>query len=373
MSLINYPADLKFCERITSPLLFQPDWHSILRIALWFLFFIVLAHIITPRVKPQLPFTKEMMKQSLTPLATTPSDPRYVRLDKQNMSGKIIWVGGSSLAITNKDNTYRFLPDKGAVSIKMASRLLDSYTMTLDAISRQPEKLVVVINPFWVMNDKSLFFKTNMMNAGTKLWANKTDWPLIPLLTSPGNILWGVAAQHHTLVANGYDYLKLAQPSKPKAVKKDKSAKPKKLSYNQPLLFWISQRYEPDTNFTSFDAKDWQVKAMMQNKITESIWGQKILRQMFEKIKESGIPTLIYIAPTSPDLERTEARVAYQTVMGQIDAIAGEFSTPNIRYIGRVPATVTRTLTFTDHLHLSDSGTLPSYLTNEIKQLRAAQ
>lgn len=365
---LNFPKDLKWIEKITAPFLVTPNRASLIRIAAWTLTFLIIAHFTALKVSPQLPFTKEMSAQGLTPLASTPSDPRYTRLDIKDLSNSVVWVGGSSLAIANND-TYNFLPTEGAVSMKMASRLLDSYTMTLDAIERRPKAMVVVINPFWVMNDKSAFFKTNMMNSGAGLWANKNDWSLIPLLVSPGNMLWNALGQHHNVIANGYDYLKLAQPDKPVKPKKASAQKPKTLSYNQPMLFWISQRYETDTDFTAFDAKKWQVQAMAQNNIAESVWGQKILRNLFEKIRYHNIPTLVYVAPTHPDLERTQARVALRTVKGQIDLIAKDYANNNLRYIGQIPDNVLNTLTFTDYLHLSNSGTLPAYLNNEITKL----
>jgi len=368
---LNAPHDLKWLEKFATPFFLTPNRASIIRIILWTFIFLVIAHFVAPKMPPQLPFTKEMTAQNLTPLASTPSDPRYMRLDKKDLSDSLIWVGGSSLAIIN-NGSYGFLPPEGAVSIKMASRLLDSYTMTLDAIKRRPKAMIVVINPFWVMNDKSAFFKTNMMNSGVSLWMNQTDWPFIPLLASPGNMLWGAVGRHHTVIANGYDFLKLAQPDKPAIPKAAQEKKAKTLSYDQPLLFWISQRYETKTDFTDFDAKQWQIKAMAQNNISESVWGQKILHNLFSHIKQSNIPTLIYIAPTSPELERTEARVALQSVIDQINIIANQNKADNIRFLS-IPNDIVTTLTFTDYLHLSDSGDLPAYITRELNQLQGKQ
>ncbi|MEM9469518.1 MAG: hypothetical protein AAF988_05090 [Pseudomonadota bacterium] len=374
---MTLPDDLKFLERFITPLQLEVSPASILRVCLWTIFFSLLAHLLAPKVKPQLPHNDILKTSSITPLASTPSDPRYTRLDlKKVPDNSIIWVGGSSLAIMedNKEN-YTFLPsliDTGLqqhLSIKMASRLLDTYTMTLDAIEREPDVLFVALNPFWILNDKSLFFKTNLMNRGTALWTNENDWPLMPLLSSPGNLLWNGLGRHHAVMANGYDYLKLAQPPKPKKVKRIEPKQKRKLTYNQPLLFWISQRYDTETDFSLFDTRQWQLKSMEQNNEEESQLAQQLLRNMFKRIKDSGIPTLIYLAPTDYSLTETNAIEGLRAVQRQINKIAYEYKSPNIRLVS-VPFETYDTLTFKDYLHLSDAGTLPGVLSAQIESMR---
>lgn len=373
---MNLPHDLKFAERFIKPFVLTPDWFSLARIVAWFIVFLVALHFIVPSITPNLPHSKELAATNVIPLATTPSDPRYMRLDQSTVpDNSIIWVGGSSLAIKEGGKeTYTFLPSKvdtnanQYLSIKMASRLLDTYTMTLDAIERKPKALFIVLNPFWVMNDKSSFFKTNMMNSGPDLWVNTNNWPLIPLLSSPGNYLWSLGGKHHKLIGNGYDYLKLIMPSKAKNKTKTSKQTSKKLSYNQPLLFWISQRYDTQTDFTTFDAKQWQIKAMEQNDKDNSAFAHKIFRNLLHQIKQSGIPTLLYLAPTDYSLTETPALSSYRAVQAQFNMISDEYKSSNIRIV-RIPEDVYDSLVFTDYLHLSDSGKLPEFLKNEISAI----
>lgn len=390
---MNLPPDLQFTERFIKPFTLTPNWFSLLRIFLWFTFFVITFHFITPSTEPKLPYLKEMKSAGITPLATTPSDPRYMRLDQSTVpDNSIIWVGGSSLAIKEEGSEeYTYLPSQVEtntnqyLSIKMGSRLLDTYTMTLDAIKRKPDALFIAFNPFWIMNDNAFFFKTNIMNSGTSLWNNKTDWPLIPLLSSPGNMLWSVIGKHHKVIGNGYDYLKILVP---KTIQKPKKNKPSdikplqgrqkivnktitvknKLSYNKPIIFWIDQRFEKHKETRFNDTSIWQEKIMTYQNPAHSILAQDILKNLFYHIKQSNIPTLVYLAPTNYNLTETSALSSYRAVQAQVNTIADTYKSNNIRLIA-LPEWVYDSLIFKDYLHLSDSGELPHYLSAQINMI----
>lgn len=375
---MTLPTDLKFLEKPTKLLLIETNKQSLLRVTLWAIVFLTLIHFVAPQINPYLPYQQEMRAQDLTPLSSAISDPRWSRADLKNLpENSIVWIAGSSIAIKqNEEAEYKFLPAEiktkqpQFVSLKMARRMLDTYTMVEDAIKRNPSGLVIIINPFWEMHDTSAFFKINLMNKGATLWANRHDWPLIPLLSSPGNMLWAIAGQHHNLIINGYDYLKSLQ--KPEKAKRKQGSKPA-VTYKQPILFWIMNRYNEKNNFEQFDAKKWQVEVMQKNNVEQSQWGQSLLHQMFKKIEESNIPTLVYLAPTSPNLEKTPARESYRTVKGQFEQIAQQYRSKNTRVISHIPTTTLRSMTFTDHLHLSDSGKFPAFLKKEISDMMEPQ
>lgn len=374
---MSFPDELKFLEKPISFFKFDVQLDSIARCILWTLLFLGLAHYHSPQIEPQLPYAEEMTNQNLTPLSSAASDPRWSRNDLKKLpENSVAWIAGSSIAIKpSNGNNYIFLPsqiktdENQYVSLKMARRMLDTYTMVKDAITRKPSAMVIVINPFWELHDTAAFFKTNLMNEGTSLWANESDWPLIPLLASPGNILWAAAGQRHNLIANSYDYLKTAQVKyDPPKQKKVKGKKEQKLSYNQPALFWMMNRYNEGKNFKDFDTKAWQVEVMAQNNIEQSQWGKKLLKQMLETIKDSNIPTLVYLAPINPELERTPARVSYRTIKAQISETIKPYANTNIRFITLSPRVV-NSMTYIDHLHLSDSGRFPAFLHKEISDM----
>lgn len=376
---MNLPNELKFLEKPIQIFVFEPNWISLGRIALWLAAFLMLFHLLAPKIESQLPYQKEMSEQNLVPLSSATSDPRWSRPDLQKLpENSIAWIAGSSIAIkSGRNNSYTFLPaqiDTTAqqyVSLKMARRMLDTYTMVKDSIDRKPAAMVVVINPFWELNDKASFFKTNLMNKGASLWLSRQDFFLIPLTAPIGSRLWMAAGQHHNLISNGYDYLKIIQPPKPQKIKKE-NTKPK-LNYKQPALFWIVNRDHEQRSFDNFDATAWQEAIMKWNNIEQSNWGKKMFIQMLDNIQDSNIPTLIYLAPVSPELEKSEARAAYRTVKGQIEEIAKDYRTENIRIITHTPDNITKTMQFTDHLHLSNSGKFPSFLNKEISDMIETQ
>lgn len=374
---MNFPDELKFLEKPLSYLKIELSQESLTRIALWTVLFIGLAHFHAPTVAPQLPYTKQMEEQNLTPVATATSASKYTRNDLQTLpENSLLWVSGSSIAIKpNEDSNYIFLPSQiktskdQYVSVKMARRMLDTYTMVKEGIDRKPSAMVITLNPFWELQDTSAFFKTNLMNKGVSTWLNKDDWMLIPTLASPGNLLWASLGSQHNFIANGYDYLKIVQ-NKYKQDRPKKNKAKQKISYNQPTLFWMMNRHNEDKDFNSYDATKWQAEVMANNNLTQSKWGQKLLKQMLEDVKQSNIPTLIYVAPVDPKIEKTPARVAYRTIQGQFDLILKEYKSDQIRVLNKIPASVQRSMKYTDYLHLSHSGRFPQYLGAEINKLK---
>lgn len=375
------PNELKFLEKYIKFFKFEITQESITRCILWTLLFLGLAHFHAPQIDPQLPYAKEMAEQHLIPISTATSDPRWSRSDLNTLpENSTAWIAGSSIAIKpTQESDYNFLPSQiktnvdQYVSLKMARRMLDTYTMVKDTIARKPAAMVIVLNPFWDLQDTSSFFKTNLINRGTSLWVNKQDWRLIPALSSPGNILWASVGSKHNLINNSYDYLKAAQLKYAPSKKKNKTPpQEEKISYNQPTLFWMMNRYNDNKDFENFDAKAWQAEVMAQNNITQSQWGLKLLNNILSSIKDNNIPTLIYLAPTNPALEKTPAREALQTIQGQVSLAMQSHKADNIHYVV-VPQSVIKSMTYIDYLHVSDSGQFPAFLSKEISAMMEAK
>ena len=83
-----------------------------------------------------------------------------------------------------------------------------------------------------------------------------------------------------------------------------------------------------------------------------------ILRRLFDAIDASGIPTLIYVAPVSITLEKTN--IAYLEIFGRFRALRQEY--PNLTIIPHFSMRAYRGMKFIDHLHLSDAGALPRFI-----------
>lgn len=375
---MNFPDELKFLEKPLFYLKVELSQESLTRIVLWTILFVGLTHHYAPKVEPQLPYTEQMAKQNLTPIATATSDPKYTRNDLQTLpENSLLWVSGSSIAIKpTEESEYVFLPSQiktnkeQYISVKMARRMLDTYTMVKEGIKRKPSAMIITLNPFWELQDTSAFFKTNLMNKGVGTWLNQDDWHLIPVLASPGDCLWASIGGRHNFIAHGYDYLKLAQSRYKKEKPKKSKKKKQNLSYNQPTLFWMMNRYNEDKDFNNHNATKWQAEVMANNNLSQSKWGQQLLRNMLEAIKQSNIPTFIYVAPVDPAIKKTPARVAYRTVQGQFDLLLNEYKSDQIRVVTNIPANVRRSLKYTDYLHLKNSGHLPQFLSSEIRKLK---
>lgn len=392
-----FPAPLQSLNKITQFIDITPNWWSLFRIISWCMLFLIGFHFLAPSVKQRLPFIEQIEAAVLTPLAASTSDPRYMRHDLKKLpDNSLLWVAASSIIITEQEafpshylpaEIQKFLPanTRQFVSLKVARRVIDTYTMVTDAIDRKPGTLVIILNPFWIMNDNALFYQGNVINYGALSWLNATDKSLIALLASPGNLLWGYAGQHHSMIANAYDYHAISQEKLsqelPKAdkikIKEEKQEiipkkKPekRKLTYNQPLMLWITGRTDKSDEFINTNAKLWQIESMKQNSVQPGNWGRKFLKQMLEKVKRSDIPTFIYIAPLSLDLERsTEAYEAYRLVVQQVREITQPYESNRLKFIYDIPPEIISTMTYIDYIHLRNSGDFPAYLGKQISSL----
>lgn len=403
---MTFPAPLHFLNRYTQFLELTPNWWGLLRITLWCLLFLIAFHFVAPSVKQRLPFADEMEAGKLIPLAASTSDPRYMRRNLNELpTDSILWVAESSIIIAEQEEVpshylpsevQKFLPKntirKQNLSLKVARRLIDTYTMVADALYREPGALVIILNPFWIVNDNALFYKENVINYGAYSWLNAMDKSLIALLASPGNLLWGYAGQKHNLIANAYDYHAILQEKylqassarhKESLDEKKQEQKPEqkpapekaKLSYTHPLILWITGRNDDNSDdFINSNAKLWQAESMKQNSVDRSSWGRKLLMQMLQKIESSDIPTLIYVAPLSPELKNSAtAYAAYRTVVKQVRELAQPFESERMKIIYDIPQRVISSMTYVDYIHLRDSGGFPEYLGKEITSLLEAR
>ncbi|MCI5060505.1 MAG: hypothetical protein MRY79_05470 [Alphaproteobacteria bacterium] len=384
----NLPPDLQFLNKLIFPLLPQINKASLLRIVIWTFAFLILFHFTLPKVPVHLPYQNAMTEQNLTPIATSTNDLRWSRLDQQQLpENSILWISGSSHAIhTPQTNKFTFLPSlvapqlngeySHALNLKMATRAMDNYTAILDGIKRKPAAMIVVLNPFWTLNERALFFKTNLMNRGLDYWTNIKDWPLIPLSISPGNLLWHAVGRHYAPTANSYDILKHLKKSgaiSPARKAKKHKKKKSRISYNQSAMFWIINREFKDQEFKKFGVNDWQNTVMAFNDLKYNRWSEHLLRRSFEAITKSHIPTFIYVAPVNPALENQMSYPHYQEVINRISQIASEYKSDHLRVVTHIPANIIRSMTFKDYLHLTNSGEFDEYLVKEINTLLGAQ
>ena len=109
---------------------------------------------------------------------------------------------------------------------------------------------------------------------------------------------------------------------------------------------------------------------MAQANPDPSAWPSRILNQMLEKIADSGIPTLVYVAPVSPELRNNPAAAAALDAAGAGFArIAEQHRSNTIRFVEAFPETVLESLSFEDLLHLDNAGELPAFIEQELSDI----
>jgi hypothetical protein len=309
----------------------------------------------------------------------------------------IAWIAGSSIIIRRGEVIDRFLPSEVAGVLKskyaldtqtyayllLAGRALDTHTMVLDAVARKPDAIVLVLNPFWDLNDWAIFYRPNLMNKGASLWANRYDWPLILTLTSPGNLLWAWFGRRLPLIENAADYLKAMARALHRQTGFDRMTKrvgEKKgvpaLNYESPLSFWLVHRVHSGdpSGLTGrdggIDVQAWQADAMARNDPDPRMLTYKTLRNTFQVLAASGIPALIYLAPVSEKLRSfPEASRGYTSVNNTLRDLRQSYSSNKMKIVIDLPAEVEASLFHRDLLHLEKEGRLPEYLAGEMSTL----
>lgn len=379
-------------------------YESLVRIAGWTLFFLLILSAILPQTGVRLRYEKEILAQGIYPIMADPADPRWARPDiipKSERKTDIIWIAGSSVLIPpdrfaeeGEQTIYDHLParvkdvlkqeynieTRTRMSMLLARRALDTYTMTLDAISRQPDFMVVILNPFWDLNEQSVFFKRELFNPGISLWAKRGDWRLVAL-ARPAHMLWALAGSHIPVLRDGYDrMLAFEEMVEKHKLVPDLNLKPKKtklfadLKYDQPLTFWIVQRFldgntqEIESHPGKFDAKMWQLLNLISMRLDrEKGWADHYTNKTLQTISESGIPSLVYLAPLSERVSaQPEAYDKYAQVVQRINEMKKTYEHNNLKIITTLPREVEFSMSHVDFLHMDEPGKLSDFLAGEI-------
>lgn len=392
---------------ITRTLKYKATWFGLLRIAGWMVFFLFLAGVIIPRPPVDVPRQNQLEGTRVIPMNMDPNDPRWVRNDigafPQNGHKNIAWIAGSSVVYTETEKQgdrflrkVQYLPDKmnrlleekhdiqanAYLYFLRAGRVLDTYTMVQDALARKPDAMVVVLNPFWIYNNKAVFNKISVFNRGAGLWWNARDWTWQFALASPRSHLWSLMGQHFPVLASSHDYkimidekaeamlgLQLSKENPPIIARE---ATDNNLSFNQSLMFWVLYRiYGGNTDYLytngQINIPAWQSVAIGFSDTGANAFSDVIVRKLMDIIKNSGTPTLIYLAPVSPKMRISQlASDSYDKILKSLLDIKREYETENTRILIRFPKSVTDSLEFFDLVHLINEGIMSDVLSEEL-------
>ena len=410
---MNFPDELKIIENKLSCLKYEPDWFGLVRIAGWTVLFVALTNLI-PVPPVDVPYKKLLEETQVTQLNTTGSDPRWVRSDfdafpQTDGYKNIAWLTSSSVLLLKATaqeggdiwSSVDFVPDKvnQMLNVKYdvktkeflylipASRILDTYTMAMDAVAREPDVIVVALDPFWIYNNKAVFYRDPVFNHGARLWWNADDWPMQFVLASPGNHLWNILGQHISLVSLRNDYQvflidqfkklmgrDLKDLSKKVVATAGKSDKPA-VKLLQSLRFWLLFRtYDGDLSRMYNDGKinvtGMQAAAISQTDTGPEAWPDTLVKRMLKRLKDSGIPTLVYIAPVSPDMTKPQLALdGYSSVLSAFRSYKAEHETERFQILVDFPDEVISSIDFQDYIHLDKGGAFPEYLSGRVAGL----
>jgi len=399
----NLPPHLAFLGKFITPFELIATKAILARVILWFLFFMVIAHFLAPRVTPQMLFTDILEDKNIISLSSERSDLRYTDTRATLNDDAIIWIAGSSVDIRSDqvgaqkqtlltEQVADNLPDDLThyLLIKQSRRILDTHAMVLEAIKKRPNAMVITLNPFWVLKEHSLFSKGNLMNRGASLWPQSGRMDMALALTSPGNALWAALGQHHNLFYYGYDYLQYANNYlkenilsknglKPNEAKKKntRAQTPEKLKqklYKNSLVFWMDEKFGPPLDYIAPDMRNQaQMRMMQDNAPKDARLAKMLFEDILNKTKQSGIPTLFYVPPVSKTIDNTPAKDAHLSVIAALEGYKTQYQSGNMHFILNIPDDVYDTLVYRDYLHLSDSGVMPQYLADNIQSMMIKQ
>ena len=390
------PDDLNFLDPLLRMFAYEPSGWGVVRIAGWFAAFLVLSAVMAPPRTTELPDHGERM----VTMHTFRNDPRWVRQDLarypvEPASPSIAWITGSSAFIygpgltgTERLETRELLPERVAERLERdhgvtprvylhqldARRLLDTATMTTDAIRRQPDAMVIVLNPFWSFNDQAIFHRTELMRQGAVLWWNRHDWTRQFLLVPPRTHLEHLVGRCLPLVGDRHDYGDLIDfQGWARNMWSRTAPRPQT---GPSLIFWVTHRdHDGDISTLrepngALDILAWQATAMAQANPDPSAWPAKILDDLMEQVADSGIPTLVYVAPVSPELRKhPEAAAALDAANAGFTRLAERHQGEGIRFVTSFPPSVLDSLSFEDLLHLDNAGELPAFIEQELSDI----
>ena len=185
-------------------------------------------------------------------------------------------------------------------------------------------------------------------------------------LASPAELLWGLASPAMPVLRDRWTYHQaLAKELAALNPFNEFRTGPADAPEPQPIKFWLRYR---DTNLpVPTGPYPWQRSVLMTSRPQDDTINTKVLRMILSTLRESEVPSLVYLAPVAPQvlsdpvLAAQLARV--ETRLGQI---AGEEKGEHVRVLAKNPSRSLGPMPFRDLLHLTRAETFSRYLADEI-------
>ena len=378
-------------------------WWVLVRVLVWTLLFVAVIGQFFP--EPVHPTRKVQMERSegfSMILENRQLEHKSVKFKGDDRRLRLAWIAGSESMLKNFANPGELsLPMKTAdrlakirdskvncyYYLQTGQRFLDVYTLLLDALERDPDVVVITLNPIWTYSNIEIFGNMTIFDHRSDLWFSSTDWPLWLGVTSPSS---------HFLTHVG-NYVPLIMPpeifrrevnaaqdrmfGKPPAQTEDKVSDKYFYDSDDPVAFWLNQTTTRSNNSRpSLELDPKWLKRQLQADIIERAntstdsFAAVTFRKIDRLLVKNPVPILFYRAPMSPLIEDDlPAAEGNERVAMAIEALEQNKSSDNMKFVARIPQMVIDSLVFVDLIHTRDFGTFDYYLAEQIDALLRAQ
>jgi hypothetical protein len=326
------------------------------------------------------------------------NDPRSFASDQFGKHQfRIAWISGSEGALLRSVKGARtlesianyVLPSLPSVNgrevvvdayVITAARVTDLYFAVLDAIHSKADMIVVSLNPAFALFPFATHqWKQFDSKAAVRLLSQPDGWPVAASVLSPSDLMWGLAASELGPITDRADNSKRIHDAVDDLGPLDRSDLAAATATTSPdrtqaLLamdtagFWNEYQLHEKHIVTPLD---WA------RLLRRSVAGQSALNKMVQRatasaLRESGIPSYVYVPPVRSDWFATSAPLhsAVAAIEKQLATLDGDFAAKNILY---QPLTATRFLPPIpfrhDLVHLLGPGAMGPYLGRQLCRL----
>ena len=388
---------------------YTPTWGSILRIALWTVFFIWMAGFAIPKnLEENVAFKNSIKGSRITSMMPLYTDRRLMREDIVFSPDtlNIAWVCDSSCLLSPVGNTtlspdvsyYKFIPEEvsKALSKRFPGRKIhvylydelgpfppDEQALVEKIISSRPDIIVFSDNVLRSYDPFSLFARDQSRPALTKIWLRQPGMRLLPFfLISPATNFYALVGEHLRSIRE-MTYFKAAFSDTVSDNMRIFSAVPAEDGTGAgkqamipddpaPALrrFWIKYL---DTIDPAVKADERRLKNPIPSLPDPQTYIYAVSEETIAALANSGIPTLVYPMPLAP-FYREDANVGYK-----IEAYEQEMRLLQRRYkdnhalliIDRIPDLIIKEITFKpqDVAHMENAESLIPYMTKEVEKM----
>ena len=245
--------------------------------------------------------------------------------------------------------------------------------------STMPRRIVVSLNPVWVLNDLAVHGWDNLdPGLAVRTLGRPAAWPVSASLLGPSDLLWGLAARLHVIddryqwgaaLQRRVDRLTLVGDVPATAATDDAALDEldQIRAMTIPVEFW--GRYTPNVD-PSEPLAVRQAALFGRGASSESNLNSRVLDLIGDAVSDSGVPTLVYTAAVSDEvLDDPAIATQVETIEGLLADHAPAFDGAAVTYDPQTIARRVTGMTFNDVVHVDDMGGLPAVMAADLCQL----